>query len=133
MVGVQEDIARFSAREKRNTEAFKKKLRLEYDQRLEQITIAKSATANAERNIRMQTEENVRVLTVQRDGEGQQLAQTPTRLQELELRYLAKEQELSTELTRMRDEPAVASQQKDKLLRKQEKTPETSRTNLRWL
>lgn len=81
----------------------------------------------------MQTEENVRVLTVQRDGEGQQLAQTPTRLQELELRYLAKEQELSTELTRMRDEPAVASQQKDKLLRKQEKTPETSRTNLRWL
>ncbi|KAK5077743.1 hypothetical protein LTR70_009478 [Exophiala xenobiotica] len=124
VVCVQEDIAIFSAREKRKTEAFKKKLQLEYDQRLEQITIAKSATANAERKIRMQAEEEARVLTEQRDREGQQLAQMSSRLQELESRYSAQEQEHSTELTQVRNQLAVASQQRDKLLGKQEETPE---------
>jgi len=124
VVGVQEDIAKFFARETRKAEEFKKKLQREYDQRLEQITAAKSATANAERKIRMQAEDEARVLTEQRDREGQQLAQTSSRLQELESRYSAREQEHSTELTRVRNELAVASRQRDKLLGKQEETPE---------
>lgn len=74
----------------------------------------------------MQAEEDARVLTEQCDREGQQLAQTSSRLHEVELRYSIREQEYFTELARVRNELAVASQQRDRLLGRREGTPEAT-------
>lgn len=126
VVGSQESIAEFSARQERKIEAFKTKVQQQYDQRLEQSSRARSATANVEQEIRKQAEQDIRVLTEQRENDLQQLATTSARLQELERQFPVREQELTAELNRLRDELEMASQQRDNLLRKQDRIPEAA-------
>ena len=62
IVGVQEDVASFKTRERRQTEALKRQLQEEHSRRFERNKISQAAVVNAEQAIRMRAEEETRAL-----------------------------------------------------------------------
>lgn len=114
VVGVQEDIATFQAREKCKNEAFKKDLQQTYDQRTKQNMIAKTAAVNTERQLRVRAEVEARAMAEHRDRETQLHMETSKRLQELETMYAARDKKRTAELFRVKSELRMACKERDR-------------------